>query len=103
MRHDIITVCIDVGPHSAVLKVWFDNDIPSWKMSLDRGRGGILGDDARGIVERMQTASVLHYQYTSTELPPGGNTDIPVDSFAQVWKDTQAFFAQGWEEERRKQ
>ena len=98
-RPNKLTVQIDMGPHSAASKVWFDNDTPSQKISLSPA-GPTADMDARRIVERLLTASVLHYEYTSTELPQGENTDIPVDGFAQVWKDTQAFAKQGAYEAR---
>jgi hypothetical protein len=76
----------------AASRIWFDNDPAGPETPNDIW----LADDREAlvIIERMKTASVLHYSYRSTELPQGENTDISVEGFAVGWKNLLDTFHQ---------
>jgi hypothetical protein len=70
--------------------VWFDNDPASPETGSQIWRPS--ESETVRIIQRMQSASVLHYSYRSTELPQGENTDISVEDFAAAWKSLQETF-----------
>jgi hypothetical protein len=93
--NDEFTLRVSIKPVAQVdvSRVWFDNDSASpyetpYQIWLAQGR------NALAVIERMQTASVLHYSYRSKELPQGENTDISVEGFAAAWKNLRETFNQ---------
>ena len=88
-----------MGGYAGATELWFDNDTQRWTMGLpsdfhfprlqhtgEEGTGRFVtpSNSARAVIKWMLTASVLHYKYTSSQLPPSENTDISVTGFSQA-------------------
>src|SRR5882724_2078582 len=95
-------VSIDMGKYAEATALWFDDDPQRWTMripySIHEGHDGRPGrfvtppSATPVVIERMLTASVLRYTYTSSQLPLGENTNISVTGFSQVWEGLQELF-----------